>query len=118
MIGVRLCAWHESRQQLLSLPGLVPSHGICPICFEVLLRNVKPNCPEWVHLIEDGNWHKFFGAGFWPMFFREIEGGRVQCVCHLSGADMQGGIGWQLSESGVEVFRGDLDACLLRAEDC
>jgi len=116
MIGVRLCAWHESRQQVLSLPGLVPSHGICPVCFDILLANMKPKSPEWIKLVEDGGWSRFFGCGFWPMFWRETTGGRVQCVSHLSGADVNGGIGWQLTESGVEIFRGDLDDCLWKAE--
>jgi len=114
--GAKFCAWHEAGQGILTLPGVLKSHGICPICkariqFDLMKHDAGGG---WIQLVIEGGWQQVHLGGYWVSFRREHDG-QVQWIKH--GWD-SGPLGshWFLTVSGVRVFEGDLSECLERAE--
>ena len=102
---IRMCAWHEAGQVVLF--GFMATHGICPICFDALMKHKSV---QYVQLMADGGWEKRPSGGFWPIITRTINGYEQACIRPPNV------VGWQLWEDGQMIFEGTLDECLIKAE--
>lgn len=122
MFPIRVCGWHWSGGggQIL-LPGFILSHGICPLCRQIILLEIESakgvdimrvKSPEWVKLYLEGKWTKLPSAG-WNPIFQRMRDNMIQQVTptYLSYPDEP----FVFTIDGVEKFRGDLTECFYAA---
>lgn len=87
------------------LPGFIATHGICPICYELLMKHGNVH---WPALLVEGDWRRWPIGGYWPLLARECSSGVCQTICHVT----EPCVGWLLECDGLPMLRAGLDDVL------
>lgn len=101
-----ICAWHDAKQFLL--PGMVATHGICPVCnWKFFADHMKHPAPEWPRIINEMGWQHLPNGSYWGRLVLDMPDGRHGEIVHV-----EDGCAFRLFVDGNLQLEGDLTDCL------